>query len=245
MIKAQLLTTCLIDSFFPQTAQAVLMVLASAGVELHVPDKQTCCGQPAFNGGLWDEAARLARRTIEIFDQEPDLPVIIPSGSCAGMVRHSYLELFRDQPGWAARARRLADRTYELTEFLCEKTSFIAPESLSRVQAAYHASCHLARGLGVKDQPLHLMHRLAPQGFSSLPMDCCGFGGVFSVEYPSISEAILSRRLDQIQVIDPQFVIACDVSCLMQIEGGLRKRGSQIRCSHIAMPLAGREPGLR
>ena len=245
MIEVQLLTTCLVESFFPDTAQAIKAVLTAAGINLHIPDEQTCCGQPAFNAGLWEDARTLARRTIEVFDDGADTPVIVPSGSCAAMIRHGYSELFSEDPDWLEKARNLADRTYEFAEFLEQQASFDPPTLTVQPRFAYHASCHLARGLGVHAQPLHLLELLAPDGFVILPQDCCGFGGVFALEYAPISTAILDRRLDQIEAEEIDYVLACDVSCLIQIEGGLRRRGSQIRCSHIALPLAGREPGLR
>lgn len=245
MKSALVMTTCLIDSFFPETATAVCRLLQVAGVDPHFPQEQTCCGQPAFNAGYWDEAASLARRTIRIFEREPDIPVIIPSGSCAAMIRHGYPELFREEGEWLKRAHRLADRTYELCEFIDRFTSFTPRPAAPQLRFAYHASCHLLRGLGVDAEPKHLLGQLAPQGFAALPADCCGFGGVFALEYASISTSILNHKLLQIEEADPDFVLSVDVSCLMQIEGGLRKRGSRIRCSHIALPLAGFEPGLR
>jgi L-lactate dehydrogenase complex protein LldE len=245
MDSALVLTTCLIDSFFPETARAVHRLLQAAGVDPQFPREQTCCGQPAFNAGYWDEAASLARRMIRTFEREPDLPVIIPSGSCAAMIRHGYLELFREDNEWLEKARKLAARTYELTEFLDRFTSFAPRTAASQPRFAYHASCHLMRGLGVDAGPKRLLRQLAPQGFTALPADCCGFGGVFALEYASISTSILDHKLQQIDAADPDFVLSGDVSCLMQIEGGLRKRGSRIRCSHLALPLAGLEPGLR
>jgi L-lactate dehydrogenase complex protein LldE len=245
MTDAQLLTTCLVDSLFPDTARAIKTVLSTAGIALHVPDEQTCCGQPAFNAGLWEDARKLARRTIQVLEDGAEMPVIVPSGSCAAMIRHGYPELFSEDAAWLERAQKLAKRTYEFVEFLDRRTSFVPRVSAAELRFAYHASCHLARGLGVRAQPLNLLNQLAPDGFVILPQDCCGFGGAFALEYAPISSAILDRRLDQIEAEEIDFVLACDVSCLIQIEGGLRRRGSHIRCSHIALPLAGFEPGLR
>lgn len=240
----QLLVTCLIDGLFPEVGESVVEVLTRAGVDVAFPPAQTCCGQPAFNAGYWDEARRMARHTIEVFEASPD-PVVIPSGSCTHMVRHGYLELFADEPAWLARARRLAERTSELTEYLVDRLGLTSFGAASSTRVAYHPSCHLLRGLGVDRQPLALLEQV--RGLDLLPLEpeCCGFGGVFSIEEADLSAAMLERKLAAIEAANVTAVTGCDVSCLMQIEGGLRQRGSPVRCLHLAQLLAGREPGLR
>ncbi len=240
----QLLVTCLIDGLFPEVGESVVEVLTRAGVDVAFPPAQTCCGQPAFNAGYWDEARRMARHTIEVFEASPD-PVVIPSGSCAHMIRHGYLELFADEPAWLSRARRLAERTSELTEYLVDRLGRTGFGAASSTRVAYHPSCHLLRGLGVDRQPLALLEQVRGLDILRLEPECCGFGGVFSIEQADLSAAMLERKLAAIESANVTAVTGCDVSCLMQIEGGLRKRGSRVRCLHLAQVLAGKEPGLR
>ena len=242
--RVQLLATCLVDAFFPGVGEAVVMVLTRAGFDVTFPPDQTCCGQPAFNAGFWDEARRMARHTIEVFEASPD-PVIIPSGSCAHMIRHGYLELFADDPAWLARVRKLAAKTSELSEFLVDRIGQVNLGASSAARVAYHPSCHLLRGLGVDRQPQALLGAVEGLQVLRLEAECCGFGGVFSVDEPDLSGAMLERKLAAIQHAGVSAVVGCDVSCLMQIEGGLRKQGSTVRCLHLAQLLAGQEPGLR
>jgi L-lactate dehydrogenase complex protein LldE len=244
-MRVQLFVTCLIDNFFPEVGECVVHVLSAAGAEVVFPPEQTCCGQPAFNAGFREPARRMAERTIAAFEPSPD-PVIVPSGSCAEMIRHGYLELFSGDPAWSRRAEALAARTYELTEFLVDVLRVgVLPGERRRLHGVYHPSCHLLRGLGVDAQPMALLQAAPEWKVERLEAECCGFGGVFAVEQPELSSAMLARKLDAIQAARADVVIGCDVSCLMHIEGGLRRRGAATRCAHIAQILAGREAGLR
>jgi L-lactate dehydrogenase complex protein LldE len=240
----QLLVTCLIDGLFPEVGEAVVEVLTRAGVDVAFPPAQTCCGQPAFNAGYREEARRLARHTIEVFEASPD-PVVIPSGSCAHMLRHGYPELFADDPRWLARARRLGERTLELSEYLVDRQARVDFAAAAPGRIAYHPSCHLLRGLGVERQPLALLEQVRNLDVHPLAPECCGFGGLFAVDEPDLSGEMLKRKLAAIEAANVTAVTGCDVSCLMQIEGGLRKRGSRLRCLHLAQLLTGREAGLR
>jgi L-lactate dehydrogenase complex protein LldE len=240
----QLFATCLIDSLFPEVGEAVVEVLTKAGMQVAVPPDQTCCGQPAFNAGYRDPARRMARYTIEVLEDTAG-PVVVPSGSCAAMIREGYLELFADNPEWLLRAKRLAERTYELSEFLVDKLCVIDLGASFPGRLAYHPSCHLLRELGVDRQPLALLGKVAGAQIYPLEPVCCGFGGVFAVDQPEISTEILARKFEQVNASGAEVVVGCDVSCLMQIEGGLRHNGSSVRCAHLAQILAGREAGLR
>lgn len=242
--SVQLLATCLVDGLFPEIGESVVALLTRAGVDVDFPPAQTCCGQPAFNAGFWDEARRMARHTIEVFNASPG-PVVIPSGSCTHMIRHGYLELFADEPAWLARARKLAATTYELSEFLVDHLSRADLGAAASTRMAYHPSCHLLRGLGVDRQPQILLEAVAGLEVRRLEPDCCGFGGLFSIDEAELSAEMLHRKLAAIAAAEVSAVVGCDVSCLMQIEGGLRKQGSTVRCMHLAQLLAGREPGLR
>jgi L-lactate dehydrogenase complex protein LldE len=240
---ANLFVTCLIDSLFPEVGESVVRVLRAAGADVRFWPEQTCCGQPAFNAGSWPEARRMAHRTIVGLESLTG-DIVVPSGSCAAMIRHGYLELFREEPGWQARARRLAPRVWEFSQYMRERLGFLPQAAAKRVRVAYHPSCHLLRGLGIDRQPRELLEALGVEPVW-LEADCCGFGGVFAVDQPEISEAMLDRRLDQIRESRAEIVVAADVSCLMHLEGALRRSGAPTRCLHLAQILDDRSGGLR
>ena len=233
-----LLVTCLMDTLFPDAAQAAVDLLESQGLRVRVPPGQTCCGQPAFNAGYWDEARVMARHMLDVFD-DSDAPVVLASGSCASMIVHYYPELFKDDPRDGLRAEALAARTFELTQFLVDQLGVTDLGARCTATAVYHPSCHTLRGLGVDRQPRALL--AAVRGLNLLkqdqPQTCCGFGGVFAVKMGDISGAMLKDRLDAFEATGAEMVVGCDISCLMHIEGGLRKRGSSMRTMHIAQLL--------
>ncbi len=235
MQTVQLFVTCLIDTLQPQIGEAVVQVLERAGVEVEFPDDQTCCGQPAFNAGLWREARESARHTIEVFEAV-DGPVVIPSGSCAAMIRHGYLALFADQPDWLARAQSLAQRTYEFTQFLVDEMGVTDLGSRYPGLLTYHPSCHLVRGLGLDHQPQALLANVREAQFNELPNkeECCGFGGVFSIKHPEISAEMLKRKIANIEASSAPTVVVCDTGCLIHIAGGLHKTGKIQQVKHIA-----------
>ncbi len=243
-MRVQLFVTCLVDSLFPAVGEAVVSALRSAGAQVAYPDQQTCCGQPAFNAGEWEAARAMARHTLEVLDASQD-PVVIPSGSCAHMIRHGYLELFSLEPAWRTRAERLAQRTHEFSQFLVDVLGVRAWQGVPGGHAAYHPSCHLLRGMGIRAQPTQLLASIPGMRVSQLDPECCGFGGLFAVDQPELSGEMLSRRLVAIEATQAERVVGCDVSCLMHIEGGLRKRGSSVRCAHLAQVLCGDKGGLR
>jgi L-lactate dehydrogenase complex protein LldE len=224
---------------YPETGLAAATVLERLGVEVHCPPAQTCCGQPAFNAGFSDEARALARHTIDVLSTRDD-PVVIPSGSCGDMVIHQYEALLADDPVYAARARAVAARTYEFTQFLVNVLGVMDVGASSRGSVAYHACCHGLRGLGVKDEPLALLSHVAGTRLCPLAENdvCCGFGGLFSVKMADISAAMLERKIGCIQQAQADVVAVTDVSCLMHMAGGLRRAGSPVRVRHIADVLA-------
>lgn len=242
----RLFVTCLIDTFRPSVAVSAGLALDQYGVEIDVPERQTCCGQPAFNAGAWDDARAMARSTIDGLEGD-ERPVVIPSGSCADMVIHQYPMLLADDPRYGARARALAERTREFSQFLAARLGDAAaptpePEPASAVTTVtYHASCHLLRGLGEREAPTALLARCARAKLIPLPgaEECCGFGGLFSVKMSDISGAMLRRKLDAIVATGAEAVVSCDVGCLLNIEGGLRRRGSGVRALHLAELLDG------
>jgi len=238
---AQLFITCLIDTLYPKIGEAVVSVLQRAGVRLELPPGQTCCGQPAFNAGLRQQARPVAQHTIQVFEKTRG-PIVVPSGSCAGMIRHGYPELFADDPLWYPRACLLAERTFEFSEFLVDYLGVTDLGACWSGKITYHSSCHLLRELGIDRQPRALLKSVRGAEFVELPdtSDCCGFGGVFSVEHPEISSAMLMRKLESISKSGAQTVVACDSGCLTNIQGGLRRGGMTQDVVYIAQVLARR-----
>ena len=231
--RVALMVTCLGDVLFPDVGVAIVRLLRRLGVGVDFPQGQTCCGMPLFNSGYRGEAAAVAARTVALFkDAEA---VIVPSGSCAWMVKHEFPGLLQD-PALRADAERLAGRTYELTQFL---TGVLGrTEFASRVtgRVTYHDSCHLLRGLHESASPRAILRRLAGAEFVELggSDECCGFGGSFSVRLPEVSTAILDKKLRSIEATGADCVVTCDAGCLMQVSGGLGRRGSRVRAMHLA-----------
>lgn len=237
----QFFVTCLLDSLFPDVAQDVVTVLQRQGVRVEVPAGQTCCGQPMFNGGFWPEARTAAAYTIALLSQTAG-PVVIASGSCAAMIKHDYEELFHDDPMMREEAHALAERVVEFTEYLVDHLGVTDVGAKLGKKIVYHPSCHGLRGLGILKQPQALLREvegleIAPQ---DKPQTCCGFGGLFAIKMADISGAMLQERLDAFLVTNADLVVGGDVSCLMHLEGGLRKQGCEMRTCHIATILANR-----
>ena len=239
--RVTLFMQCIVDSCFPQVGEAMVAVLERQGLTLEYPADQTCCGQPAFNAGYRHEAARLARRFLDVFEDAEC--IVCPSGSCVHMVRHHYRELFAKEPRLLARAERVGARTFEFTEFLVDVLGVTDVGASWHGDVTYHDSCHLLRGLGVKDQPRALLGKV--QGLNLVEMtrsdECCGFGGTFSAKYPEISEALLETKLANIQATGAGAVVGCDMGCLMHMQGMIRRRELPISVHHIAEILAGRQ----
>ncbi len=234
----QLLITCLLDTFYPQIGESVVRVLQRAGATVEFPTRQTCCGQPAFNAGLRQQARQMAEHTIQTFEAVHG-PVVVPSGSCAAMIRHGYPELFAQDAHWLPRAVALAERTYEFTEYLVDILGITDLGSTFYGRITYHASCHLLRELGIDRQPRTLLKAVRQAEFIELgeATDCCGFGGVFSVEHPEISSAMLARKINHIEASQAAAVISCDAGCIMHINAGLIRMRKKPRALHIAQIL--------
>jgi L-lactate dehydrogenase complex protein LldE len=228
-----------VDRVFPETGLSVVALLERLGLDVHCPPAQTCCGQPAFNAGYAADARAMARRTLDLLGASDD-PVVIPSGSCGDMVIHQYEALFADDPVYLEKARAVAHRTYELTQFLVDVVGVTDVGAASGAKIAYHACCHGLRGLGLREQPQALLGHV--RGAQACPLAesdvCCGFGGLFAVKMPDISSAMLERKLDRIAESGADTVVVTDVSCGMHMAGGLRRRKSAVRVRHIADILA-------
>jgi L-lactate dehydrogenase complex protein LldE len=238
--RVQLLVTCLVDQFFPDTGMAVVTLLERLGLTVELPANQTCCGQPAFNAGFTDEARDMAKHTIDVLSAS-DAPVVIPSGSCGDMVIHHYVKLLEDDPVYGPKAHALETRTYELTQFLVDVLGVTDVGAVAAGRVTYHACCHGLRGLGVKHQPQQLLEGIT--GVERCVLEesevCCGFGGLFAVKMADISSAMLGRKLDCIEATTADTVIVTDVSCAMHMNGGLHRRGSRTQVKHLADLLAG------
>jgi len=231
----QLFVTCIVDTLYPEVGEAVVRVLLRAGAEVAFPAGQTCCGQPAFNAGMRAEARQMAIHTIKVFEPTAGV-VVVPSGSCAAMIRHGYLELFAGDDQWLPRARALSARTYELSEYLVDVLKVTDLGASVQAKITYHSSCHLLRDLGVVHQPRALLAKVRGAEVVELPgtQECCGFGGVFSVEHPEISTAMLDRKIADVEDTGASLVVSCDAGCVTNINGGLRRRGKLQRAVHIA-----------
>lgn len=238
-MEVQLLVTCLADQLAPEVGEATVRVLERLGHRVRFPEAQTCCGQPAFNDGFPADAAALAARTIEIFADAA--PVVVPSGSCATMIRHFYPGMLARGP-YAEPARLLAARTFELSEFLVRVLGRTDVGARWPGRVTYHDSCHLLRELGIRDEPRRLLAAVADLELVEMPYSdhCCGFGGAFAVKFPEVSSAILEPKVERIIATGADAVVANDTGCLLQLAGGLRRRGSTIRTAHLAEILAPR-----
>jgi L-lactate dehydrogenase complex protein LldE len=233
--SVQLFVTCLVDQFYPDVGFAVVEILEKLGLTVEFPQGQTCCGQPAFNGGFWDDARAMARHTIDILSRS-EAPVVIPSGSCGDMIIHHYPEILAGDPVYASQATELAGRTYEFTQFLVDELGVTDLGAHASGCLAYHASCHGLRGLGIDEQPRRLLENVTGIERKQLAGadECCGFGGLFAVKMGDISGAIMQRKLDNIEASGADTIVGTDVSCLMHISGGLHRRGSKVRVKHVA-----------
>jgi L-lactate dehydrogenase complex protein LldE len=243
MPKVGLFVTCLADLIRPRTAFAALTLLHRAGCEVGVPKLQTCCGQPAYNSGDSGDAREIARKVIAAFEGFDY--VVAPSGSCMGMIKLHYPELFADDAAWAPRAKNLKERAYELTSFLVDVCGYRPRGVALRASATYHDTCSGLRELGVERQPRALLADVEGLSLTPLPdvQSCCGFGGTFCVKYPSISDAIVEEKAKNIESTKADLLLGGDLGCLMNMAGKLHRRGSRVRTFHVAEIIAGMGEG--
>jgi len=241
-MRVGLFVTCLVDLMRPSIGFAALELLEKAGCEVVVPPTQTCCGQPGYNSGDSRAARLLARKVLDEFEG-CDF-VVVPSGSCSGMIRTHYPDLVRDDRGLADRVARLAAKTYELTDFLANVARLVTMPGRFEGTVTYHDSCAGLREMGVKAQPRALLARM--QGVRLEEMgeceQCCGFGGTFSIKFGDVSTAIADRKCGNIEASGAQAVVLGDLGCMLNIEGRLRRRGNTTtRVLHVAEVLAGQD----
>jgi L-lactate dehydrogenase complex protein LldE len=265
-MRVALFIPCFVDQFYPEVGKAMVAVLRRVGVEVCFPSEQTCCGQPAFNTGYWDEARTLAKRYCEIFNKYD--AIVSPSGSCTAMVRNFYPELlslschserseeprnnlapmadhseilrFAQDDKQNESVARVCANTFEFSEFLVKKLSLADVGAKFPAKVTYHDSCHTLRELRLKEEPRTLLR--AVQGLELVEMTeaetCCGFGGTFSVKFPTISTAMDDVKCQSIVATGAQYVVSVDSSCLMQIGGWLRRRNLPVQTKHLAEVLA-------
>ncbi len=238
-----LFATCLVDLFRPVIGFSAVKLIEDSGCRVEVPPAQTCCGQPAYNSGDRADARDIARQVIEIF--EPYDYVVAPSGSCAATLKKHYPGLFADDPKWAERSKVFAAKVHELVSFLVDVRGCTEVDAKLRGKVTYHDSCSGLRELGVHDQPRKLLSsvkglKLAEMADSDV---CCGFGGTFCVKYSDISNAIVTKKTENIASSGAKLLLAGDLGCLMNIAGKLKREGKKVEARHIAEVLAGMTGG--
>lgn len=218
-----LFATCLVDQFAPEAGLDTVNLLEREGIKVHFPEQQTCCGQPAYNSGYPDEARAVALQQLDLFPNP--WPVVVPSGSCAAMMRHHYPKLFADDPASLAKARELSGRIFELTEFLVHVIDFRQPDFGAPCTVALHTSCHARREMGSHETSAALLDGLANLQVvqQARAEECCGFGGTFAIRYPDISEAIVSDKVDSLRATGAERVVSADCGCLFNILGRAAK----------------------
>jgi len=238
-MKVSLFVTCLVDQMWTSVGAGTVAVLRRVGCDVEFDNRQTCCGQPAFNTGYRDEARQVAQRFIRIFEESKADAIVSPSGSCTAMVHH-YPELFAGDKEWEPRARAMATRTHELSAFLVRVLKIADVGASWSGKLTWHDACHGLRDLNLKNEPRTLIRNV--RGVELVELEnaeaCCGFGGTFSVKYPEISVAILDQKIEAIERSGVHAVVSGDASCLMQIGGRLSRNRSKVRVMHLAELLA-------
>jgi L-lactate dehydrogenase complex protein LldE len=239
-MRVGLFVTCLIDMMRPEIGFSTLKLLETAGCEVVIPDSQTCCGQPGYNSGERAIARDLAQKFLDEFESFDY--VVVPSGSCGGMVKAHYGDLFADDPELMGRFERLRPRVFELTDFLVNVLHVEAVPGDYNGEVTYHDSCSGLRELGVKAQPRALLGKMPGVTITEMKdcQACCGFGGTFALKYGNISTAIVDEKCANIAASGAPAVVLGDLGCMLNIEGRLRRTGdTKTRVLHIAQVLAG------
>ncbi|PLR76104.1 Fe-S oxidoreductase [Bacillus sp. V3-13] len=238
-MKVTLFATCLVDMFQGDVGKATVEVLERLGCEIDFPDSQVCCGQPAYNSGYVKESKEAMKRMIATF-QDAEY-VVSPSGSCAAMFKE-YPHIFKEDPVWGPKAQALADKTFELTEFIVDVLKVENVGAKLSGRATYHTSCHMTRLLGVKEAPVKLLKNVEGLEFTELPgkENCCGFGGTFSVKMAQISEQMVDEKVSHVEETEAQYLIGADAGCLMNIGGRIDRKGIPVKVLHIAEVLNSR-----
>ncbi len=238
--------TCLVDLMRPSVGFAALKLLEAGGADVYVPASQTCCGQPAYNSGDRADTIALARKVVDEF--EACAYLVTPSGSCAGMIKTHYADLFPNDPAMLARVQALAAKTYELTDFLASVLQLDRVPGRFAGKITYHDCCAGLREMGVKTQPRALLAKMPGVAFEEMaePETCCGFGGTFSIKFGEISARLADNKCQHVENCGADAVVLGDLGCMLNIEGRLRRRGNtKTQVLHIAEVLAGETPSSR
>lgn len=228
--------TCVVDQFFPGAGMDAITLLERQGIRVHFPEEQTCCGQPGYTSGFPDEARKVAAHQLTLFPN--DWPVVVPSGSCAGMMKHHYPTLFAKDPARQTAAEKLSARIYEFTQFLVEVLDFKPEDIGGECTVVLHTSCSARREMGVHLTGRRLLGDLAHVTVAQQDheAECCGFGGTFSVKQPEISAAMVEDKLKALQATGAERVVSADCGCLMNILGHAAWKDQQAGRSKPSLP---------
>jgi L-lactate dehydrogenase complex protein LldE len=240
--KVGFFVTCLVDSMRPNIAFASIKLLESAGCVVDVPDEQVCCGQPGFNNGEVNTTKKIATQVIDAFEQYDYL--VAPSGSCLGMIKVHYPEIFQDDPIYLEKAKQLSNKSYEILSFLNDVLDVEIEQSFN-ASVTYHDSCSGLRELDIKSQPRKLLSKVTDLELVEMKDTdiCCGFGGTFCVKYPDISTSLVTDKVNNISDTKADVLLAGDLGCLMNIAGRCQRLGQNVRCYHTVEVLAGMANG--
>ena len=242
-MRVALFATCLVDLLRPSVGFAAVKLLQHAGCEVEVPLTQTCCGQPAYNNGDKKTAIQLAKQVVDTFYSYDH--VVIPSGSCGGMIKIHYPELLKEEPVYHDKATALAGRCHELTSFLVDVLKQDSFEASFDGQITYHDSCSSQREMGIKQQPRQLLHNLNGCQLNEMAdtESCCGFGGTFCIKFPAISTRMVDDKVNHINKSGADTLVAGDLGCLLNLAGRIKRLGLPIKVFHVAEVLAGMANG--
>ncbi|MFL6559797.1 MAG: (Fe-S)-binding protein [Bacillus sp. (in: firmicutes)] len=238
-MKVTLFATCIVDMFQSNVGKATVELLERLGCEIDFPESQVCCGQPSFNSGYVKETKGAMKRMIDTFiDAEY---IVSPSGSCITML-HEYQHIFKGDPVWEPKAKRLAEKSFELTQFIVDVLKIEDVGARFEGNVTYHTSCHMTRLLGVKKAPMILLSNVKGLKFTELPgkEQCCGFGGTFAVKMAQISEQMVDEKVRHVEETGADYLIGADAACLMNIGGRIDRLGKPIKVMHIAEVLNSR-----
>ncbi|MFB8831048.1 (Fe-S)-binding protein [Azotobacter sp. CWF10] len=231
---AYLFGTCVLDLFFPEAGLDAIRLLEREGIQVHFPQEQSCCGQPAYTSGYTEEARKVARAQLALFAE--DWPLVVPSGSCAGMIRHHYIELFKDEPATLRQVQALAARTFELAEFLLHVCKVEFKDRGEPQKVALHTSCSARREMNTHLHGRALLAQLerVERVEHDHESECCGFGGTFSVRMPDIAGAMVTDKTRALKGSGAAEVVSADCGCLLNINGALEKQNETLRGQHLA-----------
>ncbi len=236
-MNVQIFVPCFIDQLYPTVAFNMVKVLEKAGCTVNYNANQTCCGQPAFNAGFWDDAREVCTKFLKDF--EGDDYIVVPSASCTGFVRNYYPKLF-DNSSLHNEVKRLGERTVELSEFLVRVLGVDDVGARLDGKATYHDSCAGLRECKIKQEPRQLLQKV--KGLELLEMEdvetCCGFGGTFAVKFEPISIGMADQKISNAAATDAQYLISTDMSCLMHLDGYIKHKGVNLKVLHLADVLA-------